>query len=54
MTNKSKNQLIDFITKTELETIKTLQPKFNLTELELFEILDALALQIRLHIHKLK
>jgi hypothetical protein len=54
MTNKSKNQLIDFVTKTELETLKTLEPKFNLTELELFEILDALALKIRLHIHELK
>ena len=54
MTNKLKNQLIDFITKTELETLKTLQPKFNLTELELFEILDTLALKLRLHIHELK
>jgi len=53
MTNKLKNQLIEFITKTELETLETLKPKFNLTELELFEILDSLALQIRLHIHKL-
>lgn len=47
---KLKNELLTFVTTKELEIVDSLKGKYNLTELELFSILDSLASQIRIKI----